>query len=127
MKVQFTAFVEDDDGTRHQYDLPEIEKVPECFRLLRMRTGLSQKAVADFIGVRKQAVQNWEAGQALPSMEHLVAVIHFLTKHRKTEPETAEAVKPKVSIRMPEGLKKPVDIHRKIDEIFGALQPLANE
>ena len=141
MKIRFIAVVEADDDTKHQYDLPTVEKVPECLRLLRMRTGLSQKAVADFIGVRKQAVQGWEAGQALPSAEHLAMVLHFLTKNAiaveddapakpppvATEPEPPPLV-PKVTIKTPAGLKKPkLDVHQQIDDIFGSLQPLANE
>ena len=138
MKIRFTAVVEADDGTKHQYDLPTVEKVPECLRLLRMRTGLSQKAVADFIGVRKQAVQAWESGQALPSAEHLAMVIYFLTKNAiSSEDEVTKPVEvpaeppplaPKVTITVPAGLKKPkLDVHKQIDDIFGSLQPLANE
>jgi transcriptional regulator with XRE-family HTH domain len=138
MKISFIAIVEDDDGTKYQYDMPEIERVPERLRLLRMRTGLSQKAVADFVGMRKQAVQAWEAGHSLPSAEHLAVALHCLTRAAESPghtpavvaaPEPVEvepAKKPVVTIRAPAGTRRR-DVHQQIDQIFGALRPLAND
>lgn len=40
-------------------------------KALRLKSGLSQKHVADFLGVSPQSVSKWERGEALPSIEFL--------------------------------------------------------
>lgn len=40
-------------------------------RTLRLKCGLSQKQVADFLNVSPQSVSKWEKGESLPSIEFL--------------------------------------------------------
>lgn len=40
-------------------------------KTLRLKSGLSQKQVADFLSVSPQSVSKWERGDALPSVEFL--------------------------------------------------------
>lgn len=40
-------------------------------KALRLKRGLSQKQVADFLNVSPQSVSKWEKGESLPSIEYL--------------------------------------------------------
>ncbi|MBQ8359975.1 MAG: helix-turn-helix transcriptional regulator [Oscillospiraceae bacterium] len=40
-------------------------------KALRLKCGLSQKQVADFLSISPQSVSKWEKGEALPSIEFL--------------------------------------------------------
>lgn len=40
-------------------------------KALRLKSGLSQKQVADFLSVTPQSVSKWEKGEALPSLDYL--------------------------------------------------------
>ena len=40
-------------------------------KALRLKSGLSQKQVADFLSVTPQSVSKWEKGEALPSIDFL--------------------------------------------------------
>ncbi len=40
-------------------------------KALRLKSGLSQKQVADFLNVTPQSVSKWEKGEALPSIDYL--------------------------------------------------------
>lgn len=44
---------------------------------LREERGLSQKQLADRLGVRKQSVSNWENENAMPSMDRFLALIEY--------------------------------------------------
>ncbi len=44
----------------------------EKIAALRRETGLSQEALADKLGISRQAVSKWEADQAVPSMDNLM-------------------------------------------------------
>lgn len=46
----------------------------EQLRTLRQKTGFSQELVAERIGVSRQAVTKWEAGQTIPTAENLAAL-----------------------------------------------------
>lgn len=48
----------------------------EKLRVLRKRTGLSQMELAEKLKVSRQAISNWEAGTARPSIDN----IHYLSK-----------------------------------------------
>ena len=41
-------------------------KLPEKILYCRKRAGLSQEALAERLGVSRQAVSKWETGEALP-------------------------------------------------------------
>lgn len=49
----------------------------ERIRRLREERGLSQKQLAERIGVKKQSVSNWENGNAMPSMDKFLQLVEF--------------------------------------------------
>ena len=46
---------------------------------LREFSNLTQKDLADKLGVTKQSVSNWENGNILPSIEMLVSIANFFS------------------------------------------------
>ena len=44
----------------------------EKIAALRRKAGMSQEALADQLGISRQAVSKWEADQAVPGMDNLV-------------------------------------------------------
>lgn len=68
----------------------------EKLQLLRKARGLSQEALAEQLGVTRQAVSKWELGDATPDLENVVALARFfgvstdyllLTEQEETTPE----------------------------------------
>lgn len=53
-------------------------KAGKRIRELRTQKGLTQEALALELGISRQAVAKWEAGQAAPSTANLVALAHLL-------------------------------------------------
>ena len=49
-------------------------KLPEKILYCRKRAGLSQEALAERLGVSRQAVSKWETGEALPETGKLAAL-----------------------------------------------------
>lgn len=47
-------------------------KLPEKIQLLRKREGLSQEQLAEQIGVSRQAISKWEAGQSTPELNNIL-------------------------------------------------------
>ena len=47
-------------------------------KALRLKRGLSQKRVADFLNVTPQSVSKWEKGEALPSIDYLPGLAQCL-------------------------------------------------
>lgn len=47
-----------------------MNEFPVAFKQHRQEAGLSQRAAAEMLGVRKQAVQQWEARRTTPSVSH---------------------------------------------------------
>ena len=41
----------------------------EWFKLARSRAGVSQRVIADSLGVSVQTVGNWEGGRSVPSLD----------------------------------------------------------
>ena len=69
----------------------------ERIRCYRGRKGLSQEALAEQVGVSRQAVSKWEAGAAAPELDKLVAlarVFGVTTDQLLTEEIPAEEVPP---------------------------------
>ena len=70
-------------------------------KALRLKSGLSQKQVADFLSVTPQSVSKWEKGEALPSIEFLPKLAEcldcdinaFFAKEEKTLIDYRVAVK----------------------------------
>lgn len=52
-------------------------KFGEKLQLLRKARGLSQEALAEQVGVTRQAVSKWELGDATPDLENVVALAQF--------------------------------------------------
>ena len=78
------------------------EKIYDC----RKKAGLSQDALAEQIGVSRQAVSKWELGSAQPELDNIVAlakVFGVTTDWLLTDDESENA-----SEKLPESLKSPV-------------------
>jgi WD40 repeat protein/transcriptional regulator with XRE-family HTH domain len=61
---------------------------------LRMSIGLTQAGLADYLGVSRHAVGDWEAGQSYPKAEHLKAFIALgLQQHVFTAVREAEEIR----------------------------------
>ncbi len=46
--------------------------VEEKIKHYRNKSNLSQESLAELVGVSRQAVTRWEAGQSMPSMENMI-------------------------------------------------------
>ncbi len=51
--------------------------IGSCIAALRKDRGLSQEALAESVGVSRQAVTKWEAGESQPDLENLIALASF--------------------------------------------------
>jgi len=49
----------------------------KALRKVRLKRGLSQKAVASFVGVEQPQISRWENGEYPPNFEHLMALIRL--------------------------------------------------
>jgi len=49
----------------------------KALRKVRLKRGLSQQAVASFVGTNQPQVSDWESGKHVPSFEHLMALIRL--------------------------------------------------
>ena len=71
-------------------------KLPEKILYCRKRAGLSQEALAERLGVSRQAVSKWETGEALPETGKLatlaaalgVSVDWLLSEDESEAPQT---------------------------------------
>lgn len=71
-----------------------IKDLPEKLKLLRAKYGLSQKQVADKLGVSPSIVSGYETGERTPSTEILLSIsylyncsIDYLLGKQTTEPQ----------------------------------------
>lgn len=71
-----------------------IKDLPEKLKLLRSKYGLSQKQVADKLGVSPPIVSGYETGERTPSTEILLSIsylyncsIDYLLGKQTTEPQ----------------------------------------
>jgi DNA-binding transcriptional regulator YiaG len=58
------------------------QQLPEPARrtAIRLRAGLTQGEMADVLGVSRQAIARWEAGERSPSGENLTAYVTLLER-----------------------------------------------
>lgn len=56
----------------------KIHRFPDRLRAMRLQRGLTQKAIADVVGCRKQAVTHWEAGTREPGITELCQIADLL-------------------------------------------------
>ena len=73
-------------------------KLQDKILRLRKKSGLSQEALAEKIGVSRQAVSKWETGEAVPELSKLLLLARafavttdYLLSEEETEPEQTEA------------------------------------
>lgn len=52
----------------------EVVMLSEKLKMYRTNKGLSQEKLAEMLGVSRQAVSKWEAGQTTPSSDNLIAL-----------------------------------------------------
>lgn len=58
-------------------DAARSDMLSDRIRELRKRAGLSQDALAERIGVSRQAVTKWETNAGLPDISNLTALAHL--------------------------------------------------
>ncbi len=56
-----------------QFKIPSADEL----RQLRILTGMSQRAVADAIGVDKDTIRRWEQGESSPSIDDASELLEF--------------------------------------------------
>lgn len=64
--------------SEHNSSEVKTMKLPEKILYCRKRAGLSQEALAERLGVSRQAVSKWETGEALPETNKLAALAEAL-------------------------------------------------
>jgi transcriptional regulator with XRE-family HTH domain len=61
---------------------------------LRSATGLSQSSLAEFLGISRRAISDWEAGKSYPKINHLKKFIELAVEHRALrDGEEAEEIR----------------------------------
>jgi transcriptional regulator with XRE-family HTH domain len=65
----------------------ECKNFPETLTAYREERGLSQQGLADFLGVSRRTIANWEAGDNLPPKNRLH---NFLEKLHSSKAEEAD-------------------------------------
>lgn len=79
----------------------------EKLQMLRKARGLSQEALAEQLGVTRQAVSKWELGDATPDLENVVALARFFGVSTDylllMEQEETTSEKPTATARRDEG------------------------
>ncbi|WP_331743000.1 helix-turn-helix domain-containing protein (plasmid) [Streptomyces sp. NBC_00868] len=71
--------------------LDDVLPPPRVRAQLRRAAGLTQKDIADAVGVRRVAVARWELGQTHPRRPHRELYIHLLQRLAERFPEAAKA------------------------------------
>ncbi|MCL2547514.1 MAG: helix-turn-helix domain-containing protein [Oscillospiraceae bacterium] len=49
-----------------------MQDIGHRIRICRVRSNLSQEALAEILGVTRQAVSKWERGQSLPEIVNII-------------------------------------------------------
>ncbi|GAA4658729.1 hypothetical protein GCM10023347_07550 [Streptomyces chumphonensis] len=70
--------------------LDDVLPAPHVRQQLRLAAGLTQKEVADAVGVKRLAVARWELGQTHPRRPHRVIYMHLLKRLAERFPQAAE-------------------------------------
>ncbi|MFC9431905.1 helix-turn-helix transcriptional regulator [Streptomyces sp. NPDC056987] len=70
--------------------LDDVLPPPRVRAQLRLAAGLTQKDVADAVGVKRVAVARWELGQSHPRRPHRDAYMHLLQRLAERFPEAAK-------------------------------------
>ncbi|MCY0955046.1 helix-turn-helix domain-containing protein [Streptomyces sp. H27-S2] len=70
--------------------LDDVLPPPHVRAQLRLAAGLTQKDVADVVGVKRVAVARWESGEARPRRPHREVYLHLLNGLAERFPEAAQ-------------------------------------
>ncbi|WP_435059730.1 helix-turn-helix domain-containing protein [Streptomyces sp. bgisy060] len=70
--------------------LDDVLPPPRVRAQLRLAAGLTQKDIAEAVGVKRVAVARWESGQTHPRRPHREVYIHLLQRLAERFPEAAE-------------------------------------
>jgi transcriptional regulator with XRE-family HTH domain len=70
--------------------LDDVLPPPRVRAKLRLAAGLTQKDVADAVGVKRVAVARWELGQTHPRRPHREVYVHLLKRLAERFPKAAE-------------------------------------
>ncbi|MFG2394588.1 helix-turn-helix domain-containing protein [Streptomyces lavendulae] len=70
--------------------LDDVLPPPRVRAQLRLAAGLTQKDVADVVGVKRVAVARWESGEAHPRRPHRDVYLHLLKGLAERFPEATQ-------------------------------------
>jgi len=84
----------DEDGTH--IPLPPADEIGEYINRERCSRNLSLRALADILGVQRQAVWGWEQNRSLPSLERLAEIVKLFTAE-DDEDEATSSVRGRLS------------------------------
>ncbi|MFD3759697.1 helix-turn-helix transcriptional regulator [Streptomyces sp. NPDC058622] len=70
--------------------LDDVLPPPRVRAQLRLAAGLTQKDIADAVGVKRVAVARWELGETNPRRPHREIYIHLLKRLAERFPEAAQ-------------------------------------
>ncbi|MGN5392452.1 helix-turn-helix domain-containing protein [Streptomyces sp. JL7001] len=70
--------------------LDDVLPPPQVRAQLRVAAGLTQKDVADAVGVKRVAVARWESGEVRPRRPHREVYLHLLKGLAERFPEAAQ-------------------------------------
>ena len=91
--------------------------LPEMIKKLRKKRGLSQKALAELIGVSPSIISGYETGERTPSVEILLAMSKLF--NCSTDLMLGRTIPPPGSTLSVEGLtKKQLDALERLIEVF---------
>lgn len=78
----------DDNNVAHT--LPQSSEIPTWLITNRQKRGMSLAAVAEKIGVKRQAVWSWEHKHSLPTADNLVKMMAMFIEVEPTNLETTD-------------------------------------
>ncbi|MER7748983.1 helix-turn-helix transcriptional regulator [Streptomyces bacillaris] len=84
--------------------LDNVLPPPRVRAQLRLAAGLTQKDVADAVGVQRLAVVRWELGQSHPRRPHREVYAHLLQRLAERFPHAAEPRKRSADTGSDEGV-----------------------
>lgn len=87
----------------------ESSTLPEKLRTLRRKQGLSQQDVAERLGITRQTVSNWEAGQGSPALDRAMQLATLYRVSLDELASTEVGVRPATPVASPDDA--PRDLH----------------
>ena len=98
----------------------------EKLQILRKNKGLTQEALADKLGVSRQAVAKWEAGQVYPDITNLIQIsdlmnvsVDYLVKDQdcsvSVKPQTATDLDELIAFRLEANVHTYANFENEVD------------